>query len=111
MLKLLVATMLVVLLSAPVFAQPAQVLPSATSPESVGLSSERLARVRAVTGGHIETSEAGTRSFQPMNINFGLFPPVEESGRRKDRGERKRRITARALADLDAWLGARRAAE
>ena len=46
-----------------------------------------------------------------MNVNFGLFPPVEDSGRRKDRGDRKRRITSRALADLDAWLGARRAAE
>jgi methylenetetrahydrofolate--tRNA-(uracil-5-)-methyltransferase len=63
------------------------------------------ALLRHITGG------ADAHSFQPMNINFGLFPPVEESGRRKDRGERKRRITARALADLDAWLGARRAAE
>jgi methylenetetrahydrofolate--tRNA-(uracil-5-)-methyltransferase len=60
--------------------------------------------------GHI-TGGADAHSFQPMNVNFGLFPPVEESGRRKDRGDRKRKITARALADLDAWLGARRAAE
>src|SRR5438046_7540151 len=29
-----------------------------------------------ITGGHIETIDAGTRSFQPMNINFGLFPPL-----------------------------------
>src|SRR3569833_586793 len=29
-----------------------------------------------ITGGHIETIEPGTRSFQPMNINFGLFPPL-----------------------------------
>ena len=27
-----------------------------------------------ITGGHIETIDAGPRSFQPMNVNFGLFP-------------------------------------
>ena len=31
-----------------------------------------------VTGGHIEAIDAGPRSFQPMNVNFGLFPPIEE---------------------------------
>ncbi|TIQ14981.1 MAG: FADH(2)-oxidizing methylenetetrahydrofolate--tRNA-(uracil(54)-C(5))-methyltransferase TrmFO, partial [Mesorhizobium sp.] len=31
-----------------------------------------------ITGGHIVSDdEPGKRSFQPMNINFGLFPPVE----------------------------------
>ena len=60
--------------------------------------------------GHI-TGGADAHSFQPMNINFGLFPPVPESGRKRDRGDRKRRITSRALTDLDAWLGARQAAE
>jgi methylenetetrahydrofolate--tRNA-(uracil-5-)-methyltransferase len=29
-----------------------------------------------ITGGHIETIEPGARSFQPMNVNFGLFPPL-----------------------------------
>src|SRR6185503_16892343 len=29
-----------------------------------------------ITGGHIETIDAGPRSFQPMNVNFGLFPPL-----------------------------------
>jgi len=29
-----------------------------------------------ITGGHIESIEPGGRSFQPMNINFGLFPPL-----------------------------------
>jgi methylenetetrahydrofolate--tRNA-(uracil-5-)-methyltransferase len=60
--------------------------------------------------GHI-TGGADAQSFQPMNINFGLFPPMPESGRRRDRGDRKRRLTARALADLGAWLGTRQAAE
>lgn len=66
-----------------------------------------------ITGGHIETIDAGPRSFQPMNINFGLFPAVEEpthdtAGRRlkgKERSvARRQRIAARALADLAVWL-------
>jgi methylenetetrahydrofolate--tRNA-(uracil-5-)-methyltransferase len=63
------------------------------------------ALLRHITGG------ADAHSFQPMNINFGLFPPGPETGRKRDRGDRKRRITIRALTDLDAWLGARQAAE
>ena len=31
-----------------------------------------------ITGGHIESIDAGPRSFQPMNVNFGLFPPIAE---------------------------------
>ena len=31
-----------------------------------------------ITGGHVETIDAGPSSFQPMNVNFGLFPPVTE---------------------------------
>ena len=32
-----------------------------------------------ITGGHIETIDAGPPSFQPMNVNFGLFPPLKEA--------------------------------
>ncbi|GIW41758.1 MAG: methylenetetrahydrofolate--tRNA-(uracil-5-)-methyltransferase TrmFO [Candidatus Binatia bacterium] len=40
------------------------------------------------------------RDFQPMNANFGLFPPVPGA-----RGaERRRRQAARALRDMDAWI-------
>ncbi|MGY6569305.1 MAG: methylenetetrahydrofolate--tRNA-(uracil(54)-C(5))-methyltransferase (FADH(2)-oxidizing) TrmFO [Salinarimonas sp.] len=66
-----------------------------------------------ITGGHIETIDEGPRSFQPMNINFGLFPPLEkapvgENGKRL-RGPakaiaRKHALTNRARAALDAWL-------
>ncbi len=53
-------------------------------------------------------------TFQPMNVNFGLFPPIElaDARGRPLRGEaRKRALTARALADLESWLaGAARAA-
>ena len=69
-----------------------------------------------LTGGHIETIDAGPRSFQPMNVNFGLFPPLTEAlkgpeGKRM-RGPdkaaaRKRALTERAKRDLEAWLGGR----
>ncbi len=60
-----------------------------------------------VTGGHVSADDEGARSYQPMNINFGLFPPMEERFRGKDRTrDKKRALTARAKADLDRWLGA-----
>jgi methylenetetrahydrofolate--tRNA-(uracil-5-)-methyltransferase len=56
-----------------------------------------------ITGGHIETVEAGPRSFQPMNINFGLFPPLEampkmENGKRL-RGPEKSAAKKKATTD------------
>ncbi|OYW56149.1 MAG: methylenetetrahydrofolate--tRNA-(uracil(54)-C(5))-methyltransferase (FADH(2)-oxidizing) TrmFO [Rhizobiales bacterium 12-68-15] len=66
-----------------------------------------------ITGGHIEVIDAGPRSFQPMNINFGLFPPLDISPKGADgkrlRGSektlaKKKAIAARALADMDSWL-------
>ena len=50
---------------------------------------------------------ASAGAYQPMNVNFGLFPPLD--GRFRGR-ERKRAHAARALADLDRWLGRREAA-
>jgi methylenetetrahydrofolate--tRNA-(uracil-5-)-methyltransferase len=64
-----------------------------------------------ITGGHLVAEEgAGPRSFQPMNVNFGLFPPLAEPPGRKlkhaERGlARKRALTDRARRDLAAWLG------
>jgi methylenetetrahydrofolate--tRNA-(uracil-5-)-methyltransferase len=60
------------------------------------------ALLRHITGGHLETIDAGARSFQPMNVNFGLFPPL---GGRTARGAQKPALCARAHADLDAWIG------
>jgi methylenetetrahydrofolate--tRNA-(uracil-5-)-methyltransferase len=67
-----------------------------------------------ITGGHIETIDAGPRSFQPMNINFGLFPPLASPPTKNADGSRlrgnektvakKQAISARALADLDRWI-------
>src|SRR5262249_35219661 len=73
-----------------------------------------------ITGGHVETIDAGPRSYQPMNVNFGLFPPFDhalppdENGKRL-RGPakalaRKQALTRRALEDLAQWIGAARMA-
>ena len=64
-----------------------------------------------ITGGHLSADSEGTRSFQPMNVNFGLFPPIATpphpggKGPRSFKGfDRKRALSRRALADLDVWL-------
>lgn len=69
-----------------------------------------------ITGGHIETVDAGPRSFQPMNINFGLFPPLAQAPTKKPDGSRlrgnektvakKQAMSVRALADMDDWIAA-----
>ncbi|HSE79317.1 MAG TPA: methylenetetrahydrofolate--tRNA-(uracil(54)-C(5))-methyltransferase (FADH(2)-oxidizing) TrmFO [Alphaproteobacteria bacterium] len=57
------------------------------------------------------TVGADAKTFQPMNCNFGLFPPLAAEVERRVRGiERKKLLSARALADLDLWLEMRRAA-
>ncbi len=66
-----------------------------------------------ITGGHIETLDEGPRSFQPMNVNFGLFPPLErapvsEDGKRI-RGKakavaKKNALTDRARSALAEWI-------
>lgn len=67
-----------------------------------------------ITGGHLSSNdEPGKRSFQPMNVNFGLFPPVEivkPEGVKRFRGKdkaiaKKRAVAARALTDCRSWLG------
>lgn len=69
-----------------------------------------------ITGGHIETIDAGPRSFQPMNVNFGLFPPLAQRLRDVGGGRlrgatktaaKKRTLCTRALHDLENWLSGR----
>ncbi|TQF82818.1 methylenetetrahydrofolate--tRNA-(uracil(54)-C(5))-methyltransferase (FADH(2)-oxidizing) TrmFO [Elioraea sp. Yellowstone] len=48
------------------------------------------------------TGGATAETFQPMNINFGLFPPLEDAPKGR---ERKRAHCERALRAVDAWLG------
>ena len=79
-------------------------LPCEPPPQTTALG----ALIAHITGGHLEGG-----SFQPMNVNYGLLPPMEtprraEDGRRlspPERGRAKKRLmSVRALADLDQWL-------
>jgi methylenetetrahydrofolate--tRNA-(uracil-5-)-methyltransferase len=84
--------------------------PITAPPETTALG----ALLSHIVGGHIETIDAGPRSFQPMNINFGLFPPLTHAPTRDDDGNRlrgtaktlarKRAMCRRALADLADWM-------
>ena len=56
------------------------------------------ALVHHITGG------ADARTFQPMNVNFGLFPPVTAKGGRRGRAARYPAYTDRAKQDFAAWL-------
>ena len=47
------------------------------------------------------TGDAEADSYQPMNVNFGLFPPVDAEVKKK---VRKEAYTARAKADLAGWI-------
>ena len=71
-----------------------------------------------ITGGHLSadgSDRGAARSFQPMNINYGLIPDLPQApthdaaGKRlkgPDRGRAKKQaMSRRALADLEAWLG------
>ena len=84
-------------------------LPFAPPPATTAIG----ALINHITGGHVATIDAGPRSFQPMNVNFGLFPPLAEAVKSPDgkrlRGPekalaRKRALTARARVDLERWL-------
>jgi folate-dependent tRNA-U54 methylase TrmFO/GidA len=57
------------------------------------------ALVAHITGG------ADAKTFQPMNVNFGLFPPVDARGGRRGRRDRYKAYTDRAKDDWLAWLG------
>src|SRR6185295_16743552 len=74
-------------------------------PQTIALG----ALIAHITGGHIGPKGA----FQPMNINFGLFPEIEapthDADGRKLKGEergraKKRAMADRALVDLETWL-------
>ena len=71
------------------------------------------ALINHITGGHVVGIDPGPRSFQPMNVNFGLFPPIEApttsaDGRRLRGPEkgvaRKIALSRRAARDLESWL-------
>lgn len=63
-------------------------------PESTAIG----ALVKHITGG------ADAKTFQPMNVNFGLFPPVDAKGGRRGRRDRYKAYTDRAKQDWSEWL-------
>ena len=74
------------------------------------------ALINHLTGGHVTRVDAGPPSFQPMNVNFGLFPPLGEAPRsetgQKLRGPEKAKANKRAMSlraerDLEGWLALR----
>ncbi len=94
------------------------------TPRMPPLTTAHGALLAHITGGHLAgESHGGPRSFQPMNINFGLFAPCDtptkgpngERLRGKAKSHAKKRVQAeRALQDWSAWLaqgGPRLAAE
>ena len=56
------------------------------------------ALITHITGG------ADAKTFQPMNVNFGLFPPIDAKGGRKGRKDRYKAYTDRAKDAFSAWL-------
>ena len=63
------------------------------------------------------TRDADTRHFQPMNINFGLFPALQPEAssdgkqRRRKGRERKEAMALRALSDITSWISLSEAAD
>ena len=51
------------------------------------------------------TGGAEAKTFQPMNVNFGLFRPIDAKGGRKGRKIRYKLYTDRAKAAWSGWLG------
>ena len=86
---------------------------------AMGLLAGRLA-VAEITGQRLEapppetamgalithiTGGADAKTFQPMNVNFGLFPPIDAKGGRRGRKDRYKAYTDRAKAAFLHWLG------
>ena len=69
-----------------------QVLPPPPPETAMG------ALITHITGG------AEAKTFQPMNVNFGLFPPIDAKGGRRGRKDRYKAYTDRAKEAFSAWL-------
>ncbi len=53
---------------------------------------------------HHITGGAEAKTFQPMNVNFGLFPPIDAKGGRRGRKDRYKAYTDRAKQAFSEWL-------
>jgi methylenetetrahydrofolate--tRNA-(uracil-5-)-methyltransferase len=73
---------------------------------SIGAPIRTAPRTTAIGAMAYYVSHANPQHYQPTNITFGIIPPlVPEGGRRvpKKKADRNAALSARALADLDAW--------
>ena len=64
-----------------------------------GIETATGSLVNHITGG------AEAKTFQPMNVNFGLFPPIDAKGGRRGRKDRYKGYTDRAKEAFTGWLG------
>jgi methylenetetrahydrofolate--tRNA-(uracil-5-)-methyltransferase len=81
--------------------------------EAPGVTTALGALFDHILGGHLAAEgEPGPRSFQPMNVNFGLLPPVTVTRPEDHEGRwrgpekamaRKKAMSVRALADIEDW--------
>jgi methylenetetrahydrofolate--tRNA-(uracil-5-)-methyltransferase len=80
--------------------QQGETLPAVPATTAIG------ALLNHITGGAV------AKTFQPMNVNFGLFPPLAEArGGRRGRADRYKGYTDRAKDDWAAWLGPKAGAQ
>ncbi|MCE5972167.1 methylenetetrahydrofolate--tRNA-(uracil(54)-C(5))-methyltransferase (FADH(2)-oxidizing) TrmFO [Sinirhodobacter sp. WL0062] len=63
-----------------------------------GIETAMGSLVNHITGG------AEAKTFQPMNVNFGLFPPIDAKGGRRGRKDRYKAYTDRAKESFTQWL-------
>lgn len=82
------------LLSARLACNEIKGLPVVPPPQDTAMG----ALVHHITGGAV------AKTFQPMNVNFGLFPPVDAKGGRRGRKDRYKAYTDRAKASWTDWL-------
>ena len=92
-----------------------------TSLELPPITTAMGALLHHITTGHVaydesgESNEKSKRSFQPMNVNFGLLPPLPDGTLKKPEGvkrwrgkdktiAKKRAMSARALGEFARWL-------
>lgn len=71
----------------------------------VGAPLARLPRTCSFGALVAYATDPATRDYQPMHVNFGLVPPLDDPPRRK--AEKRAALAERARADFDAWIASR----